>query len=134
MTMLAKRPGRVWDGWEGQDSCCLDSATWSLPVPQAPLENGLSILAFPFSGGGGAAGERRGGPAFQGKRREWSLCLYLCMTVTSGRVDTECFTRIACGVASVISPETQARDLTSSLCLGHLVFKAGRCFHPTGFL
>ena len=60
MTMLAERPGRVWDGWEGQDSCCLDSATWSLPMPQAPLENGLSILAFPFSGGGGAAGERRG--------------------------------------------------------------------------
>ena len=54
--MLAERPGRVWDGWEGQDSCCLDSATWSLPMPQAPLENGLSILAFPFSGGGGAAG------------------------------------------------------------------------------
>ena len=46
----------VWDGWQGQDRCSLDSATWSLPMPQAPLENGLSILAFPFSGSGGSGG------------------------------------------------------------------------------
>lgn len=113
MTVLAERPGCVWDGWEGQDRGPLDSATCSLPVPQAPLENGLSILAFPFSGGAAA---RWGVLHF--RVRERMAPLSLSSHDSHVQKGGHCFTCIACGMASVISPETQARDLTSSLCPG----------------